>query len=370
MSAEEKETYEHDIYKYCKDEKDADAVAWAFVNPKKMVKFPFKFPELKPNEIRANILYAGLCHSDVLTVRSEWGPAKYPIAPGHEMVGEVSLVGSEVKDFKKGDLVGFGTRRNCCEKCDYCLQGRENLCTDVKDRGTYGHYWGGYSTAIQHPAKFFYHLPENFKLNLGSPLFCAGITTYYPMKKFLKEGMKTAVIGIGGLGHVAIQFLHKLGHKVAAFTTSKDKEELIKKLGGDEIIISTDEEEMKKAKGKFDFVMNTLPVSESFDKYLCTVAKGGYFVQVGLAPASAFNVTFDYSKLVINELTIVGSCVGPREPIREMIKLCVEKDIYPMVEEFSFEDFPKAFDRLENGKPKFRCVVNVKDWAEKNGFRK
>ena len=182
--------------------------------------------------------------------------------------------------------------------------------------------------------------------------------------------MKKAVIGIGGLGHVAIQFLHKLGHKVAAFTTSKDKEELIKKLGGDEIIISTDEEEMKKVKGKFDFVMNTLPVSEKFDKYLCTVAKGGYFVQVGLAPASDFNVTFDNSKLVINELTIVGSCVGPRQPIREMIKLCVEKDIYPMVEEFSFDDFPKAFDRLENGKPKFRCVVNVKDWAEKHGFRK
>ncbi len=250
MSSEEKEYYDHDLYKYCKDEKEADAVAWAFVNPKKMVKFPFKFPELKPNEIRANILYAGLCHSDVLTVRSEWGPAKYPIAPGHEMVAEVSLVGSEVKDFKKGDLVGFGTRRDCCEKCDYCLQGRENLCTDVKDRGTYGHYWGGYSTAIQHPAKFFYHLPENFKLNLGSPLFCAGITTYYPMKKFLKKGMKTAVIGIGGLGHVAIQFLHKLGHRVAAFTNSKDKEELIKKLG-DEIIISTDENEMKKVKGKF-----------------------------------------------------------------------------------------------------------------------
>ena len=220
--AEEKEIYDHPLYKHC-EEKDADAIAWAFINSKKMVRFPFKFPALGPNEIRANILYSGLCHSDVLTVRSLWGPAPYPIAPGHEMVCEVAMVGSDVKDFKKGDLVGFGTQRDSCDKCKWCLRGEEEVCPDVKERGTYGQYWGGYSTALQQPAKFFFHLPEKFDLKRGPPLFCAGVTTFYPMKKFLKEGMNTAVVGIGGLGHLAIQFLHKLGHKVTAFTTSKDK---------------------------------------------------------------------------------------------------------------------------------------------------
>ena len=124
--AEEKETYDHPLYKHC-EEKDADAIAWAFVNSKKMVRFPFKFPELGPDEIRANVLYTGLCHSDVLTVRSLWGPAPYPIAPGHEMVCEVSQVGANVKDFKKGDLVGFGTQRDSCDKCKWCLNGQEEV---------------------------------------------------------------------------------------------------------------------------------------------------------------------------------------------------------------------------------------------------
>ena len=127
-----KESYEHKLYKNC-EEKDADAVAWAFVNKEKMVKFPFKFPKLLPNELRANILYAGLCHSDVLTVRELWGKAMFPLAPGHEIVAEVSEVGSEVKDYKKGDLVGFGTMRDCCHKCKYCKAGDEELCTGCEE---------------------------------------------------------------------------------------------------------------------------------------------------------------------------------------------------------------------------------------------
>ena len=367
---EEKEIYEHPLYKYCKNEKEADAIAWAFVNSKKMVRFPFKFPALGPNEIRANVLYAGLCHSDCMTVRSLWGPAPYPIALGHEMVCEVSQVGSEVKDFKKGDLVGFGTQRDCCDKWKWCLRGEEEVCPNVQERGTYGKYWGGYSTAVQQPAKFFFHLPKNFDLKRGPPLFCAGITTFYPMKKFLKEGMNTAVVGVGGLGHLAIQFLHKLGHKVTAFTTSEDKIPLIKKLGGDEAIISKDPAQMKAAQGKFDFVINTLPTFKNVDNYINTVALCGYYVQVGAGPVTEANVTFNIFNVIMKEVKVVGSLVGPRKIINDMVKLCGEKDIYPMIEEFSFEDFPKAYDKLENGRHKFRGVVNVKDFAEKNGFKK
>ena len=144
----EKENYDHPVYKHVKDIKDADAVAWAFVNKNKMVQFPFKFPEVGPDEIRINTLYAGLCQSDVHTVREIWGPCLYPMAPGHEIIGEVAIVGSNVKDFKKGDLVGFGTLRNCCEKCEYCVKGKENLCRGVSEVFTYGKYWGGYATAM------------------------------------------------------------------------------------------------------------------------------------------------------------------------------------------------------------------------------
>ena len=149
------EKYEHPLYKHVDNEKDADAVAWAWVNKEKCVKFPFKFPPLGPKELRANILYLGLCHSDVLTVREGWGPAQFPLAPGHEIVAQVSEIGSEVKNYKKGDLVGFGTLRDACEKCRFCKQGLEELCRDVKEPFTYGLYWGGYATAIQQPADFF-----------------------------------------------------------------------------------------------------------------------------------------------------------------------------------------------------------------------
>lgn len=363
------EKYEHALYKHC-DEKEADALAWAFVNKEKMVLFPFKFPPLAKDEIRANILYAGLCHSDVLTVRSEWGPAKYPIAPGHEIIAEVSMVGEDVKDFKKGDLVAFGTLRDCCDECVNCKAGRENICLKPGlDSGTYGKHWGGYATQLQQPAKFFFHLPEKFDIARGAPLLCAGITTYYPMEKFLKPDMTCGVIGIGGLGHMALQFCHKLGHKTTAFTTSEKKADLIKKLGADNIVISTDKEQMKKAKNSCEFVINTLAVSKGFDDYLGCTERGGVFVQVG-APSITDPMTFNAFSIIPKEISVVGSCVGPREPTKKMLNLCVEKDIYPMVEEFSFMDFPKAFDKLENGRPLFRCVVNVKDFAEKNGWKK
>ena len=151
------EKYEHPYYKYC-DIKEADAVARAFVNKDKMVQFPFKFQDIKDNEIRVNILYAGLCLSDVHAVRGTWGPCPYPISPGHEIVGEVSLVGKNVQDFKKGDIVGFGSMRDCCEKCKDCLTGKEHLCRSSDDNFVCN-YWAGYATAMQQPEKFFFHLP-------------------------------------------------------------------------------------------------------------------------------------------------------------------------------------------------------------------
>ena len=212
-----------------------------FCQQRKLVKFPFKFPALGAKEIRANVLYTGLCHTDVLVGRAIWGETIFPIAPGHEIIGEVSQVGSEVSDFKKGDLVGFGTIRYCCNDCKNFKKDHEELCLGGGDHYTYGRYWGGYATAIQQPADFFFHLPEKFDLVKGSPLFCAGVTTYYPMEKYLTPDMKkTAVIGIGGLGHVAVKFLKKLGYDVTSFTSNEKKIDMIKELGADHVVVSTD----------------------------------------------------------------------------------------------------------------------------------
>jgi D-arabinose 1-dehydrogenase-like Zn-dependent alcohol dehydrogenase len=367
MTLEEK--YDHPLYKYCKDEKEADAIAWAFVNKEKFVRFPFKFPELGPKEIRANILYTGLCQTDAMICRSKWFIPKYPLAPGHEIIAEVSQVGSEVKDFKKGDLVGFGTIREICGKCKYCKQGLEELCRDA-DYLTYDTHWGGYATALQQPAEFFFHLPEGFDIKSAPPLFCAGITVFYPMCRYLKDGMETAVIGCGGLGHLAIKFLKSLGHHVTAFTSTSNKIEEVKKMGADDVIVSTDPEQMKKAQDKFDFVINTLPVNDKFGDYFETCARAAYFIQVGVPANDNWVLGVTASTIVIKEIKFIGSWLGPRVHINEMVKLCHEKNVYPTVEEFAFEDFPKALDKLEHGKPHFRCVVNVKDFAEKNGFKK
>lgn len=363
------EKYQHDIYQHC-DEKEADALAWAFVNKEKMVLFPFKFPPIAKDEIRANILYIGICHSDVLHARSSWIEQIYPMVPGHEIIGEVSIVGENVKDFKKGDLVAFGTLRDCCDECSLCKSGRDNICGSPNiERLTYGKYFGGYATQLQQPAKLFFHLPEKFDIVKGAPLLCAGITTYHPIEKYLKPEMTCGVVGIGGLGHMAIQFSHKLGHKTIAFTSSDKKAELIKKLGADEIIISTDKEQMEKAKNSCGLMINTTSIGNSIDNYMACTQNGGVFIQAGAPPLSE-PLTFNAFSLIPREITLTSIAAGPRESIKRMLKLCSEKDIYPIVEEFSFMDLPKAFDKVENGKPMFRCVVNIKDFAEKNGWKK
>ena len=363
----EKNRYYHKLYQYKEDIKDADAIAWVFTDQNTMEKIPFCFPKIKSYELRCKILYSALCQSDVMTVRQKWGEANYPIAPGHEIIGEVILLGDEVKDFSIGDIVGFGAIRHCCDNCIYCSKGMEELCegTDEEfEHGTYGIHWGGYATHLQQPSKFFYKIPNNFDIKIGAPLLCAGITVFYPMKRFLKPEMNTCVIGIGGLGHLAVKFLKNFGNKVTAFTTSKEKIEEIKSFGADEVIISTNEEEMKKCKIKYDFVVNTLPVKGEFKKIFDLCAKGGYLVQVGM-PNEETELPVKVFDLVCREIIFVGSCDGPRWAMKEMLNLCAEKKIYPLVEEFKFEDFPKAFDKLENGKPHFRCVVNVKDYLTK-----
>lgn len=360
---------DHPIYKHC-DEKEADAYAYAFTSAKNFEKLPYKHPVLQEDEVRAAVLYAGLCLSDSLHGRSKWGGALYPLAPGHEIIGVVEAVGAKVTDLKKGDKVAFGTLRDACETCRYCQMNKEPLCSDqTRDRFTYGLHWGGYSTHLQQPAKFFFKLPENLNLQRSAPLLCAGITVYNPIKQYLKPGFKTAVIGIGGLGHLAVQFLAKMGHEVTAVTSTMDKEKFIKSLGATNVITLKDEKVFQEHKGKYDLIINTVPASENFQNYVSLTAPCGYFVQTG-APDVTETISLSPVGLVLNETHIVGSLVGSRADTNEMLEFCAKNEVYPLVEEFSFEDFPKALDKLENGKPIFRCVVNCGEFSKNHGLQK
>lgn len=285
-------------------------------------------------------------------------------------MAEVESLGTDVKDFKIGEKVGFGTLRACCDNCVSCKKGKENLCTDQTiERFTYmGTHWGGFSTHIQQPAAFFFKLPEGLKEELAAPLLCAGITVYSPLKKYLKEGDKVAVLGIGGLGHLAVQFAAKRGHHVTAVTSSLDKKDLIMGLGAKEVLVMSDEKSYKEHCGKYNIVINTLPSAKNFNDYIKLCAPEAHFVQVG-APEASEALTLNPVPLIMGEINIVGGSVGNRADTVEMLNECVKHDIYPMVEEYDFENFDKGFDRLEHGKPKFRVVVKVKDFANER-FKK
>ena len=360
--------YEHSLYKKA-EQGEADAVAWVFLNKDEFVKFPYKLPDLHDDEVRAIVTYTGLCLSDSLHGRSRWGNFPYPVAAGHEIIGVVSKVGSNVTTLKPGDKVAFGVQRDCCDTCKYCTSDSETLCQNVDEKFTYGVHWGGYNTHIQQPAKFFFKVSENLDDKRAAPLLCAGITVYQPIKTYARPGDNAAVIGIGGLGHLALQFLHKLGYKVTAFSSTLDKIDMIKSFGADDVINYKDEKELNKNSSKFDFIINTLPIGDNFDAFLNLAAPKGVFVQVGL-PDAGMNLHVAPTTLILKEITLVGSLIGSRKNITEMLDLCVKHDIYPVCEEFPFEDFPQALDKLENGRPKFRCVVNVHEYSKRNNLFK
>lgn len=368
----EKNPYTHEHYTYVKDEKEADAVAWAFLNKDEFVKFPFKFAdELPADQIRVNITHTGLCHSDVMTARSHWGPAKYPIAPGHEIIGLVSKVGSEVKEFKVGDRVGYGPSRDFCETCRDCQKGLTNLCEVVEDKGIYGRYWGGYATACQHPARIAFKIPESLPSDKTPPLLCAGVTLHAPLARYAKPGDKVAIIGIGGLGHLGVMYANKFGCEVTAFSSTAGKEDLLKELGAHHVVSSTDPEALKKHANTYDVIINTLTVAneDKFGLYLNMTAAQGTFVQVGAPPVDE-KFTLGAFQLIPRNISFAGSAIGSKKETKAMLEFSALHNILPYCEFFSFEDFPKAFDTLENGRPKFRCVVNVEDYAKKNGLHK
>ena len=305
-------------------------------------------------------------------MREKLGKRPRPACSGHEIVAEVIEVGKDVTTRQVGDIIGVGPLDDSCGHCHQCSHEKSHLCTDMLMMERQNNYFrfGGYSTMVQAKAEFTVKIPKDANLKLIAPLLCAGTTVYTPLKKFVKSGDTVGVMGIGGLGHLAIQYANKMGCKVIGFTRSESKVEFIKQLGAHEVIIVDQEmENFKPIIGTINCMINTTPICDpkTFTNYLMTLAPQGSMVQVGI-PLGAPDIPVNFFPLLTNELCVRGSSLGTIKDTQEAVDFAIENGVECMVEEFGFMDFPKAFDRMENGKPMFRVVVNVGDYAKEHGF--
>jgi alcohol dehydrogenase (NADP+) len=318
-----------------------------------------------PKDVQIEIAYCGVCHSDLHTVRSEWGGTLYPCVPGHEIVGHVSAVGGDVSGFKVGDTVGVGCLVGSCQHCAACDEGLEQYCENGFV-GTYngptadapGHTLGGYSQRIVVDEKFVLkiHHPED-QLAAVAPLLCAGITTYSPLRHWkVGPGSKVGVVGIGGLGHMGVKIAHAMGAHVVAFTTSESKRQAALDLGADEVVVSRNEAEMKAHANSFDFILNTVAASHSLDAFTGLLKRDGTMVLVGVPehPHPSPSV----ANLIFKRRSIAGSLIGGIAETQEMLDFCADKGIVADIEMIPMQKIDEAYDRMAKSDVKYRFVID------------
>lgn len=317
------------------------------------------------NDVKIDILYCGVCHSDIHAAHNDWGNTKYPIVPGHEIVGKVLEVGNAVKKYKKGDLVGVGCMVDSCQECSACKDDLEQFCDqgmvgtyNGKDKHSGNRTFGGYSTSIVVREEFVLKVPENLDIKAVAPLLCAGITTFSPLNHWkIKKGDKVGIIGLGGLGHMGIKFASSMGAETIMITTSKEKAEDAKKLGADAVIISINEDEMKKHFGTFDFLLNTVPVKHDTNPYLQLLKRDSTMVMVGaIEPLEPMNG----ANLIMGRKRIAGSLIGGIKETQEMLDFCGKHSIVSDVEMIDMKDINTAFQRVTDSDVKYRFVIDMK----------
>ncbi len=316
-------------------------------------------------DVKIDILFCGVCHSDIHTARNEWGGATYPVVPGHEIIGRVTEIGSSVKNIKKGDLVGVGCMVDSCQTCEQCKNDLEQFCEKgatftynsedkhLKNQQTYG----GYTTDVVVDQKFILHIPENLDPAAAAPLLCAGITTWSPLANWkVKKGDKVGVIGLGGLGHMGVKFANALGANVVMITTSPSKADDAKKLGAHEVLISKNEEEMAKHKGTFDFILNTIPVGHKMDPYIGLLKVDATMVLVGaVEPLDPFHG----GGIIMGRKRIAGSLIGGIKETQEMLDFCGKHNIVSDIEMIDMKEINKAYKRVVDADVKYRFVIDM-----------
>ena len=320
-----------------------------------------------PRDVQFDILFCGVCHSDLHTVRSEWAGTVYPCVPGHEIVGRVTKVGSEVSRFKAGDLAAVGCMVDSCRTCASCTAGLEQYCDNNAAVFTYNSpdkhlpgkvTYGGYSALIVVDEGFCLRVPDTPNLAAVAPLLCAGITTYSPLRHFgAATGRKVGIVGLGGLGHMGVKLSHALGAHTVLFTGSPGKAEDAKRLGADEVVMSRDPDQMKKHRQSFDLILDTVPASHNLDAYTSLLRREGALVLVGVPqnPHPSPNI----GNLLFRRRRIAGSMIGGITETQEMLDFCAARSIVSDVEVIPIQKINEAYERMLRSDVKYRFVIDM-----------
>ena len=318
-----------------------------------------------PNDVEIDILFCGVCHSDLHTARNDWGGTIYPSVPGHEIVGRVTKVGSGVSKYKLGDLVGVGCLVDSCKQCASCAQDLEQYCMNGftgtyngKDKHLGGRTFGGYSEKIVVDQEFVLRVPENLDLAATAPLLCAGITLWSPLRHWkVGKGSNVAIVGLGGLGHMGLKLAKALGANVTLFTRSADKEAEAKSLGADNVIISTDKAQMDSVNGKFDLIIDTVPTLHDVNHYIPALHLNGTIVLVGyLGPLDPMLNTVP---LIMGRKSVAGSLIGGIAETQEMLDFCGANNIVSEIEIIKMQDINEAYERMLKSDVRYRFVIDM-----------
>jgi uncharacterized zinc-type alcohol dehydrogenase-like protein len=323
--------------------------------------------DVLPTDVKIDILFCGICHSDLHYARNEWSdvmPTIYPAVPGHEIIGRVSEVGGDVTKFKVGDTVGVGCLVDSDRTCTNCQEGLEQYCPGFSltygtpdKHGTAPGTLGGYSERIVVDQNFVLTIPENLDLAAAAPLLCAGITTYSPLKHWnVGPGKKVGVVGIGGLGHMGVKFAHALGAHTVVFTTSPSKKDDAMRLGADEVVVSTDPEQMAKHVGSFDFILDCVAVKHDVNAYINLLKRDGNLTIVGAPPEPMEIAGFP---LLFGRRSLSGSAIGGIKETQEMLDFCGEHNITADVEVIGVDKINEAYERMSRSDIKYRFTIDM-----------
>ncbi len=329
-----------------------------------LVPYDFEHRDPGPDDIAIEIAYSGICHSDIHQARDEWGGSIYPMVPGHEIVGHVLQVGSNVTKFKVGDRAAVGVMVNSCRECDNCKAGTESYC----DKGMVPTYngkdydgtptFGGYAKHIVVRADYAFTISDKLDLAATAPLLCAGITTYSPLRNWkVGPGKKVGIVGLGGLGHMALKFAHAFGAHVVQFTTSESKVADAKKLGAHEVIITKNADELAKHANTFDFILDCVSAPHDLNQYLNLLRRDGTMCLVGLPEVPSEVASFS---LVLNRRSLSGSMIGGIAETQEMLNFCAEHNIVSDIELTTVDKLNEAYERVLKSDVKYRFVIDMK----------
>lgn len=331
-------------------------------------RFSFQRREIGEHDIGIDILFCGICHSDLHQVNNDWKGSQYPMVPGHEIIGRVNVLGKKVTNFSIGDLVGVGCMVDSCRRCSSCKTDEEQFCEhgstmtyNGEDKHLGGVTYGGYSKYVVVNEHFVLRVSESLDPAAAAPLLCAGITTYSPLKRAnVGKGSKVGIVGLGGLGHMAVKLAKAMGAEVTVFTTSSNKTQAAKALGADHVILSTDEKAMNAVANKYNFILDTVSARHDINPYLNALKHDGHLTQVGL-PSDPIEVSM--FPMVLKRLNISGSLIGGIKETQEVLDFCAKHHIVSDIELIKMDEVNDAFNRLTKGDVKYRFVIDMSSLA-------